>query len=400
MIQIASLVAKVGFKSKGAISGMKKMTSATRSTGKSIQGFTQKSQMNLDGLKKSWKFLGKFATGAIGKMISATPLLQAQMAMLNFQFREVWRTIGNALAPILEIIVEWIIKAVEWFKNLDPAIHKTIGVVLGLVAGLVALLPLLAILPALFSPITLAIGAVIIAIGLLIKAYDENFGGLRDKIDSFVANFKEKFASLIEPLKNLWEAMKELWAQIKPILEQLFGDWAGDFAEKLNTAINFIVDIFQYLIAQATEMIGFWTDLLSGDLEGAWEHLKQGFLNFGTFIWDYFSGVWDWIKEGFLGIFSAIAEALGKAIGCFNDIFGGGDDEEDKIVLPILGGTTSVSEPIGTYSSPEDRSTTTSATTINIEVNVDASGTEADAYDIATKTSEEIADQLSDIQNW
>ena len=397
VIQIASLIAKVGFNSKSALAGMRKFSSATRSTGKKVQGFTQQSQLNLNGLKKSWEFLGKFATGAIGKMISATPLLQAEMAMLNFQFREVWRTLGTALAPIFELIVDWVTKAVEWFKSLDPSIHKTIGVVLGLVAAMVALLPILAILPMLFSPIGLAIGAVIAAIVLLVKAYNDNFGGLKDKVDAFVSNFKEKFASLIEPLKNLWEAMKELWEKVSPILEQLFGDWAGDFAEKLNTAINFIVDVFQYLVAQATEMIGFWTDLLAGDLEGAWEHLKQWFINFGTFIWDFFGNMWEWVKSGFIGLFEKIGEAIEVAIDWIKDVFGIADEEDDKVVgaLPVAG----VFEPVGTYYPTEGESTST--TTINLGgVYVDATGSEADAFDIATTTSEKIADELSDIQNW
>ena len=401
VIQIASLIAKVGFKSKGAMAGMRKFSGATRSTGKKVKNFAQQSQLHLDGLQKSWKFLGKFAKGALGKMISATPQLQAQMAMLNFQFREVWRTIGTALVPIFEKIVEWVTKMVDWFKSLDPSIQKTIGVVLGLVAATTALIPVIMALAPLFSPIGLAIGAVIAAIVLLVKAYNDNFGGMQDKLKAFVENFKSMFASLIDPLKNLWVAFQELWEKVKPIIDQLFGDWMEGFVGKLTTAFQFIVDFFQYLIAQLTEVIGFWSDLLSGDFEGALEHLKNWFVNFGTFIWDFFGNMWEWLKAGFIGIFEAIGEAIDVAIDWIKDIFGVEDDSVAGGPLPGTIPVQGVFEPIGTYYPPEGTKTKApTVVTVNLEVNVDASGSEADAYDIATTTSEQIADVLSDTQNW
>lgn len=401
VIQIASLVAKVGFQGKSALAGMQKFAGATRKTGRGIQNFSQKSKIQLDGLKKTWKFLGNFAKGAIGKMITATPLLQAQMAMMNFQFREVWRTLGEALAPIIEKIVEWVTKLVEWFKNLDPAIIKTIAVVLGLVGAFVTIMPLLSALPMLFSPIGLAIAGIIAVIALLTKAYQENFGGFRDFIDDFVANFKEKFGSLKEPIQKLIEAFKELWEKVKPIIEKLTALWVENMSGKFKQVIDDIVLWLQYFITQFQETIGFFSDIISGDFEGAMEHLKNIFRNMGQFVADIFRNVWDRVKAGFISLFEKIGEAVESAVNWLRDIF---SDDEEKIGGPLGGEgtaipiTTPLGGPIGT-TIPLSNPINTSVVNY-IDVTVDASGTESDALDIAKKTSEEIADELSNVQNW
>ncbi len=129
----------------------------------------------------------------------------------------------------------------------------------------------------LFSPIGLAIAGIIAVIALLTKAYQENFGGFRDFIDDFVANFKEKFGSLKEPIQKLIEAFKELWEKVKPIIEKLTALWVENMSGKFKQVIDDIVLWLQYFITQFQETVGFFSDIISGDFEGAWEHLKNIF---------------------------------------------------------------------------------------------------------------------------
>jgi hypothetical protein len=380
-IQIASLIAKIGFRGKAAQAGMKKFATATKKSGKDVRKYTQRSSSNLESLQNQWKKFGKAAKGALGKIIDATPQLQADMLMIQFQIRDMFRTIGEALAPVFDKVVEWVTKITNWVK--------------------------------------------------------EKVGPIAEKIKEWWAEVAAKFEVLKEPIEKIKKAFQDFWVVVQPIVAKLLEMFGESFMETLGDILN----VLAYLLSQFSELLGFITDLMAGDFSGAIEHLKNMFKNWADWVINLFKGLWQKIIDGFTWLWEKIGEGIDimndmlipdapdtgidvtviqnpfDLLDLINDLLKARYTDLQDVFQDYLAGNIDLPENIadlfdymnlgtsdggagGTLATQPIGNLAPSSPPITVNVNVDASGSTASPEDIAMRTAEAIGDKLSDIQNW
>lgn len=112
---------------------------------------------------------------------------------------------------------------------------------------------------------------------------------------------------------SLWNLLQELWVLIEPLLKVIGGVLSGLLATALGV-INGIIQALGPLIQAALDVLQIVIDvvgaivcLLTGDLDGAWSHMKSA----GSSVSSFFEHLWEGMKnfakgfvDAFLGFFS------------------------------------------------------------------------------------------------
>lgn len=170
------------------------------------------------------------------------------IAQLKSALEEAGIAIYQTLKPAIASITEKIQEAVNWFNGLDESTKKNITtfamIALGVGALLLvvgALLPIIASAISIFTalsaagitvgavmtfingtmlPVIAVIAAVVAACVLLKAAWDNNFGGIRDKTATVIDFVKSK----IESIKNTFETVK---AKCSEFVESIKNMWQG-----------------------------------------------------------------------------------------------------------------------------------------------------------------------------
>lgn len=258
--------------------------------------------------------------------------MQERIWRLNAQWENMQNTIGNALIPIVDKLMQAIQpiieKVADWVEK-NPELTATIFGVITAVAWLTAVFSWLALaLPAIMSWISLLmwpVGLIIAWVTALAFARATNFGGIRDK----TAEIVDKISAIIQPrldklsdwwfvhgeevkewLKVLWEVVERIfvaWVEIVWwILEWFFNlvdvliniftlnrDWAWEWIK------NFFVGIRKTMSEVGSTLFGEWLDWVADKLVafGNWFTEKRTRLK-NTITW-IFTAMWEWIKTAF-----------------------------------------------------------------------------------------------------
>lgn len=141
-------------------------------------------------------------------------------------------SLGEALAPMIAKVAEWIQAGVDWFNKLSPTAQRIIAVILAIVAAIGPLLVvggllismigsmmiyipmLLPMISAIAGPVLIVIGviAALIAIGILLYKNWDKIKAKAGELKDWVVN---KFKSLRNSVKNTFNSIKD--AMVKPI---------------------------------------------------------------------------------------------------------------------------------------------------------------------------------------
>ena len=293
--------------------------------GSAILGLTgENAEMFAEDLEAMANSAGA-ADAATAQMEEST---SRQMAHLMADLKDVAMTIGEALMPVLQEIVETVVPIVqkvgEWVKE-NPKLVKTILVAVGAIGGLLVTLgPILMVLGSLLTmlpvlggafavllgPVGLVIAAIaaVIAIGVLLY---KNWDTIKEKATSIwdgIANF----------FKNIWDKLtgifKDNWEKILLILFPAVGlpvliakNW-GAIVEVVKGLWDKIKNVFSGIWDTAKE----WGLNL---VKGLWEGIKS----MGSWIWDkvkgFAEGIFDKIKEGFGKLWPGSPSEAGIDIG-------------------------------------------------------------------------------------
>ncbi len=204
------------------------------------------------------------------------------IAQLKSALEEAGIAIYQTLKPAIASITEKIQEAVNWFNGLDESTKKNITtfamIALGVGALLLvvgALLPIIASAISIFTalsaagitvgavmtfinttmlPVIAVIAAVVAACVLLKAAWDNNFGGIRDK----TATVMEFVKSKIESIKDTFETVK---AKCSEFVESIKDMWQGIKDSIANNPI----------VATVTKVVKSVTDKSSNDgKKSAW----------------------------------------------------------------------------------------------------------------------------------
>ena len=167
-------------------------------------------------------------------------------ATVGMDLMKAGASIGEALLPVLQQVAEIITKVTNAFAQLSPQTQKTIMIVLALVAALSPLLSLIATismaLPVLIpiitgvgavlsGPVLLAIGAVVAAVIVLIKHWDdlktaaklmaeivvEKWNLLKDKISAILDTIKTKVETFKNTVQAIWNSIAAIFGKELPI---------------------------------------------------------------------------------------------------------------------------------------------------------------------------------------
>jgi len=190
------------------------------------------------------------------------------------------KSIGEAFRPIVEIAIKAINGVISLFTTMPGPIRVVVGLITKfiavmsvLVAGMIAykgaaiaVKAVNTLLASSFMGLNISLGpllwgvaAVVAAILALKLAYDKNFLGFRDGLDSFIKGFKEGFkvlgliidvfvagltkvGEMLSPLINLWNS---LWGSVNDV-----GDGAGlTMMEKIGKVVGITTGILAAFIA-------------------------------------------------------------------------------------------------------------------------------------------------------
>ncbi len=218
-----------------------------------------------------------------------------------------------------------------------------------------------------------------------------------DEIIKSVTVFLGYLSPIWEQLKgvflSLWEVIKELWVLLEPLLEIIGGALAvllaaaigiiNGIIQALGPFIQAMLDALQIII----DVIGAVVCLLTGDLDGAWEHMKsagdsvkayyshlweamlnfaKGFADaflkfFASFgidleakakdicakVGDWFKNLWTGVKDGAVNIWDAITGIFGKIGDWFKGLFKEAFDWGKNLIQCIVDGINSAIEWVG-----------------------------------------------------
>lgn len=206
----------------------------------SIQGANEKKiQKTGKGLKDTFKTIKNIKVMAAGIGLTslfafgaASPLLQARLSMLGFQFEQLSIIIGDSLAPIIEVLSMGVQGLIDLWNNLSPPVQATIkhlilvtAVVLALSLAVSLLSGVMGILGVVSLPVAVIILAIAAALAVLFLAWETNFGGFRDHA---IAGFEELLAGFDTFLDGLEKMAK--------------GDFMEGFIEVFVGGLRFAVE--------------------------------------------------------------------------------------------------------------------------------------------------------------
>ncbi|MDD4003449.1 MAG: phage tail tape measure protein [Clostridia bacterium] len=137
---------------------------------------------------------------------------------------------------------------------------------------------------------------------------------------------KALFASLWNVILKLWELLKPVFIAIGAIVVTVYGIIIGiinGIIQALGPFIQAVISSIQFII----DIIGALISVLTGDFDGAWEHLKsagQSFVDFFVHLWEGLLNFFKGFGEGITGFFlqlgvdlEAIVVSIGKSIADF-----------------------------------------------------------------------------------
>ena len=283
--------------------------------------------------------------------------LSGQLTLLKSGLEGAAISIGNALLPVIKVLVEWINNLVTWFNNLNPGIQTAITI-FGLVVAAIGPVLLIvghlctaigglitffsaggagagilsAAIAAITGPIGLTIAAItaLIAAGvLLISNWDEiktfllscfeaikngldsafswicnKLGADSNEIKSIISdtwnNVKDTINNLIQQIKSI---ISDTWDIIKECIDESVGaiyDVIKETWEKIKQALTIAGKAIDQLIKGdwegAKQTIKTAVDMIKTSIQDAWTKIKEIISNLGRDILEYIKFCWKDIK--------------------------------------------------------------------------------------------------------
>lgn len=201
---------------------------------------------------------------------------------LREKFLEIKAAVDEFIAPIADAVLNFIT-------------FKDVLIALGL-AIMATVLPAIISLVVSMAPILLAIGAVIAVVALLRTAWEENWGGIQEKVEAVINFIKPLIDGALAAIQGFWDTHG---AAITAVVESAWG--------AIQAFISAVVITIQTIIGGALDAIrGFWEqhgEAISSVAQQAWELIKNlidGVLKTIKSLFDAFRALFegDWEEFG------------------------------------------------------------------------------------------------------
>ena len=227
-----------------------------------------------------------------GSAEAAGKTFAGRLDILNNRFGELQEKIGFLIMPILAKLTDGLggilDKVVDWTEK-NPARTEPLGkwgmALVGAGPALIragqalsGLGTVIGVLGALFSPIGIAIAAVVGGLLLLKKAYDDNFLGFADTVNRVVGVIQSTL-----PLIPFYAEyyLGKIWTTVQPLLQPLLDWFSGTGDNSLGGAV---------------QAVGGWIDQnVVAPLKGIW-----------TLVQPYVQNIVDWFNNDFQGVLTSV----------------------------------------------------------------------------------------------
>lgn len=250
------------------------------------------------------------------------------LRIVKAQLTDAGAKLGQQLLPYVLKGVIYISKLIEKFTNLSPATQKIIAII-----GVVV---------AVMGPLLMIIGTLISAIGAIIPVVTAVAGALTFPLIAIILAVVGVVALLVAAWKNNWggirDKLTEVWNQILPVLQQL---WAW---------------LKENIISAIAVLKSYWTDVLLPALQTFWDWVQTNlipvFQTIYTWFKDYLGvviaayaaiwngvllpaiqAVWNFIAGTLWPLFQAVAGFLGAVFGVALRVLAG---IWQNVLLPVL----------------------------------------------------------------
>ena len=248
--------------------------------------------------------LGELSTEFGGSATAAGQTFNGQLAILGNTFQNLMTTIGTQFLPTLTGLVSGITGFVNDLAQSDPQTLQFIATVVALSAALIVLPGIIGAIGGALAVITGPVGLVIGAAVALAAAWQTNFGGIRDTVNTVWGEIKPIFDAITGAMQSIFAGPQ---SQSQTITfgnqGQKGGKQLGDDQDSSGSRTQQVqIDQFQKL-----------KDAL-GPLAPVLDTAKGAFDKIGGAISDFFKvvGSADW--SGVKTIVSDLAQALGAFI--------------------------------------------------------------------------------------
>ncbi len=260
-----------------------------------------------------------------------------------------------AIGGVIDVVITTITESLKFLSDHWEEVMLVLGAIAasGVIATIVSVLTLLgSVLAAIVSPL----GLVVVAIGALWLAWQNNWGGIREIVaelwksieemwvkvkpyfDQFIAVVSElateAFAALGEEWNNIWPVLVAGWEAIKPAIDrfiQMIADNWPMIMENFKMLGDFVIFLIPIIGALIVILLAIFVGLINGIItaatlmEQAYLHISHGLFTFfkgiGEFIQGWFTMFIGWItfdgekiKSGFFMLWEGIKHIFGGAI--------------------------------------------------------------------------------------
>jgi phage-related protein len=347
MLPLSNIIGQLNEKTKGMANAQKTAALSAIFGTEAVSGMlalVNAGAPQIDKFTKSLKDSDGASAEAAKKMKDN---LKGALQQLQGAFESAQITIGEALAPSINKVASGLKTITNAFNGLSPGMQKFIAIggavtaiVLAIVTALgfivmaiggvisawaaisVAMAPIGAVIMSSILPIVGIIAGIAGAAVLLYKAWQTNFGGIRDFTSNvwnlIVQKFNEVKAFVMPIISQLVSYISERWKTIAPMVSQVM-DFIGQVIkfilpfvfDTIKFYLDAIINVFKGAFNIIAGVIKFFVALFSGDWKGMWEALKQVLLGAVQAIWGLFN-LW------FVGkIAGVIGSFINKGIGFF-----------------------------------------------------------------------------------
>lgn len=146
------------------------------------------------------------------------------------------------------------------------------------------------------------------------KVATDIFGGLQSFWENHGSQLKNAFSNVWTGIKN---RLDTIWSIISSIANAVFGKlqsfwntWGGTISTMFSGVWNNIKAVFKTVIDAIADIFSIFAALFAGDWEGAWNEVKNFFVDLWNNIVNVFTTIWNSIVSVFQSIWGVIGDTV------------------------------------------------------------------------------------------
>lgn len=262
------------------------------------------------------------------------PLGEELIPVLSDLIQDVLPVIQDVLPDVIDLFGDFLEPVLGLAKEALPALTELLTMLMGTTLKQLSE-DLLPVLKDAFTTLKEPLEKLITeALPPLIDLFISLMPMITDLAATLLPPLIDVFLALLPPITDLIESLLppliSLFESIAPILEDLapiIGLVAEGIGKTLSEAIELVMPIVENIIEILGDLIGFISDVFTGDWESAWDHLV-----------DYFKAVMNWIPITAETVINKFIDLINKMIKGVNKITGvigiEAISEIDHVTLP------------------------------------------------------------------